>query len=184
MGVAVGGSGLGVCVGRVGVRTEAGSAVRGSVGGVGVLGAGSGDAGADQQAAVSAPASAQAPSEVSRRLATSNPLSLRWDSCDSSGMFRCPVAAVFGTRGMAAVTTLARAGCLPGLGCAPSEFGARGRAGRRGPLIYRLRRRRILRRLRALSRRFCSPLDLKNFLFRSSRRIPDRCIWVWKRFRS
>lgn len=53
------------------------------------MGAGSGDAGADQQAALSAPASAQAPSAVSRRLATSNPLSLRGNSNCSRGMFRC-----------------------------------------------------------------------------------------------
>ena len=86
MGVEVGGRGLGVFVGRGGVRMAA-------AGSAGVLGAGSGDAGADQQAALSAPASAQAQSAVSRRLATSNPLSLRWECSYSRGMFRCLTAA-------------------------------------------------------------------------------------------
>lgn len=74
MGVAVGGSGLGVCVGRTG---EVGVVVGGAVGDVGVLEAGASDAGGVQQAAISAPASTQVQSAVSRSLATSNPLSLR-----------------------------------------------------------------------------------------------------------
>ena len=46
---------------------------------------------------------------------------------------------------------------------------------------YRFLRRRIRRRLRALSSRSCSPFERKNLRFLSSRSIPERCMVVWNR---
>ena len=89
MGVAVGGRGLGVCVGMTGgVGSGGGGAARD----VGVLEAGASDAGGVQHAAVSTPASTQVQSAVSRSLATLNPLSLRWKRVHFRGMFPYPGA--------------------------------------------------------------------------------------------
>ena len=70
----------------------------------------------------------------------------------------------------------------------PQHIGARkeatlldARPSGRADDAYRLRRRRMRRRLRALSNRSCSPLERKYLRFLSSRSIPDRCIEVWKR---
>lgn len=84
----MGGRGLGVCVGRTGEVGSGGGAARD----VGVLEAGASDAGGVQQAAVSTPASTQVQSAVSRSLATSNPLSLRWKRVHFRGMFLYPGA--------------------------------------------------------------------------------------------
>ena len=45
-----------------------------------------------------------------------------------------------------------------------------------------MRRRRCRRRLRARSRRPCSPFERKNRRFLSSRSMPERCIPVWNLF--